>query len=321
MRRIKVSFFIYIYLIPLGNSFMITPLSAETSLSPPITVVAPVKIVPDAAFTAFQKGEYKLAYKEAMARLEKNSSDAAAMTLLGELYVNGLGVIPDLVKAKEYFQYAAKRGDTNAMTTLGMMALAGKGMDKDISLAKAYFEKAAEKGNPLACHQLSLILFRSKLFSDEKRAVSLLKTAADAGIVSAQHDLGVAYLHGRGVLFSDEEAAQWFEKAARWGYTSSEVEYAILLFNGQGVNKNEALAARYFLRAAYKGNAIAQNRIARLYALGRGVSKNLTEAAAWHQVASMKGITDPKLNGDLRNLTNDEIEMANRLALERLYLN
>lgn len=272
----------------------------------------------DLAYGAYQRGDYKTALTQAMERFTKNNNDTAAMTLLGEIFAQGLGVLPDAKKAREWYQLAAKKGDANAMTALGLMASSGKGMEKDFALAKAWFEKAAAKNEPNACHNLSLILLTSNLASDEKRAVDLLKVAAQSGILEAQHDLGVAYLKGRGVESSEENAAKWFQKAAARGYTASEVEYGILLFNGQGVKKDETTAARYFLRAAYKGNAIAQNRISWLYAVGRGVSKDLSEAAAWHQVASMKGLTDPQLNKQLSIISNDELERADRLAQERI---
>ena len=287
----------------------------STSTTP---VVAQRRIV-DLAYGAFQRRDYKTARSEAMKRFTENNKDTAAMTLLGVLYANGWGVdIPDLKTAQEWFLAAAKLGDSGAMSELGLMSLTGRGVKKDPQMAKEWFEKAALLHEPIACHNLALILLNNN--DQEARAVELLKTAARAGIVEAQHDLGTAYLIGRGAEQSYANAALWFGEAASQGNTASEIEYAILLYKGQGLQKDEALAAKMFLRAAYKGNPIAQNRIARLYTVGRGVSKDLAEAAAWHQVASMHGLTDPVLNSELVNLTKDEIERADRLAKERIAL-
>ena len=50
------------------------------------------------------------------------------MTLLGELYNQGLGIKQDPVKAAEWYRLAAAQGDAAAMASLGLMALDGRGM-------------------------------------------------------------------------------------------------------------------------------------------------------------------------------------------------
>ena len=47
------------------------------------------------------------------------------MTLLGELYANGLGVPEDDKKAEEWYKLAAARGDANAMFALAHVPHAG----------------------------------------------------------------------------------------------------------------------------------------------------------------------------------------------------
>ena len=70
---------------------------------------------PDLAYGAYQRGLYITALREATARLERNREDAAAMTLLGELYNQGLGVAADPAKAMEWYRLAAQRGDPHAL--------------------------------------------------------------------------------------------------------------------------------------------------------------------------------------------------------------
>ena len=53
---------------------------------------------PDLAYGAYQRGQYFAAVREATARLERDPNDAAAMTLLGELHNQGLGVRQDPAK-------------------------------------------------------------------------------------------------------------------------------------------------------------------------------------------------------------------------------
>ena len=273
---------------------------------------------PDAAYGAYQRGLYQTAFREATLRLEKNNNDAAAMTLLGELYNQGLGVAVDPKKASEWYRLAAQRGDAHALASLGLMALDGRGMPKNTVQGRAWLEEAAAKGNPLASHNLALLLLTSEANTDLQKAVGLLKRASEAEIPDAQHALGVLYLKGRGVERNAAEAARLFERAARNGSSVGEVEYAILLFNGDGVPASESQAARYFRRAAAKGNAIAQNRLARLLVAGRGVPANKVDAAAWHILAAAQGLADPWLDNALKDLTTDERTRSEKLAAERL---
>ena len=75
--------------------------------------------VPDMAYGAYQRGLYVTALREATQRLEKTPNDSAAMTLLGELYNQGLGVPQDSVKAAEWYRLAARGGDAHALSQAG----------------------------------------------------------------------------------------------------------------------------------------------------------------------------------------------------------
>ena len=86
-------------------------------------VPAPLPAAPgreaDLAYGAFQRGYYITAFAAATRRAEEQK-DVKAMTLLGELYANGLGVQRDDKKAAEWYRLAAERGDREAMFALAM---------------------------------------------------------------------------------------------------------------------------------------------------------------------------------------------------------
>src|SRR5580704_8405952 len=77
---------------------------------------------PDLAFGAFQRGYYITAFALATKNVD-DKADPKAMTLLGELYANGLGVPQDDKKAAEWYKLAADRGDREAMFALAMFRL------------------------------------------------------------------------------------------------------------------------------------------------------------------------------------------------------
>ena len=67
----------------------------------------------DNVYGAYQRGLYKTAFDLAITRAQDNR-DAKAMTMLGELYANGLGIKRDYAKAADWYQRAADAGDRRA---------------------------------------------------------------------------------------------------------------------------------------------------------------------------------------------------------------
>ena len=83
----------------------------------------------DFVYGAYQRGEYKTAFGLAQPRAQ--AGDTHAMTMLGELYANGLGVKRDYAKAAEWYKKACDGGDREAMLALAMMRLGGFGGTTD----------------------------------------------------------------------------------------------------------------------------------------------------------------------------------------------
>lgn len=272
----------------------------------------------DAAYGAYQTGHYRRALTEALKRIEADNSDAAAMTLVGEIYRQGLGVPPDQKVATEWYERAAERGDINATYALAVALLDDASGRRDPARAGTLLRRAAEAGNAAANYNLALALLATGQPEDDGRAVKSLEIAAKGGIPDALHALGTLAKQGRGMPKSDVQAAQWMGQAANAGHLPAEIEYAIMLFNGLGVARDETAAARLFLRAAGKGNPIAQNRIARLYQIGRGIPPDSIEAAAWHLAARARGLNDPALEQLFDRLTPGQQGRAARLAADRI---
>src|SRR5436190_19433647 len=77
---------------------------------------------PDLAYAAYQRGYYVAAFREATRRVEEKN-DPKSMTLLAELYADGLGVPNDDNRAAEWYKLAAARGDREAMFQLSMFKM------------------------------------------------------------------------------------------------------------------------------------------------------------------------------------------------------
>ena len=84
-----------------------TPTPAPTTTQAPPSVFDDPNV--DLVYGAYQRGMYKTAFDLAMNRAQYNG-DPKAMTMLGELYANAMGVKRDLVKAAEWYKRAADAG-------------------------------------------------------------------------------------------------------------------------------------------------------------------------------------------------------------------
>ena len=69
-------------------------------------------------YGAYQRGQYKTAFDLATKRAQDNG-DPKAMTMLGELYANAMGVKRDYAKAADWYKRAADGGDREAHVRAG----------------------------------------------------------------------------------------------------------------------------------------------------------------------------------------------------------
>ncbi len=270
----------------------------------PTNYLAP-GIEPDLAFGALQRGYYMTALREAMKRIEGGTQDAHAMTLVGELYKDGLGVRRDLKEAARWYRLAADRGDPQGAFSLALAYLRGRGVEENRQVAIGWLEKAALTNHSGAIYNLGLLAIDGEI-QDFDKARTMFSRAADLGNNDAAYALGLLYKQGRGVERDPQKAAQWFRKAAEDGIVAAQVDLAVMLFNGDGVDKDEATAVRYFLKAAATNNPVAQNRLARLLVVGRGTPKNMVEAMKWHLLARSAGLQDEWLDAQLAKLSPRE---------------
>ena len=260
---------------------------------------------PDLAFGAFQRGLYQSAMQEALKRVKENPNDAPAMTLLGEIYREGLATPRDLKVAASWYRLAAERGDRQAQFAMAIAHLGGAGVEKSPAIARQWFEKAAANGHAGALYNLGVMELEAEV-QNARQAAAFFEKAAERGDPDAAYGLAILLREGTGVEKDRARSLTLLRKAADEKHVAAMVEYGIALFNGDGATRDEAEAARLFARAAAQHSAVAQNRLARLYASGRGVKANIVEAMKWHILARAGGLGDPWLESKLPGLTAEE---------------
>ena len=272
---------------------------------------------PDFAFGAYQRGNFLFALRDAERRIDDNLRDAAATTLIGEIYHDGAAVVKSDLEASRWYRLASNLGDPGAAYELGVLLLEGAdGVPKDRAAAKQQFERAAAKNHPGALYNLGVMALVSAngRTPDFAAAAQYFLKSAKAGDDNGAYSYGVMLREGKGVPPDIAEGAHWLKRAADGGIIAGQVEYAIMLFNGEGVPKDEAGAVKILRIAAAKGNPIAQNRLAHLYVVGRVVERDLAKAAAWNAFAKAGGLTDQGLDVATANLTADERSRFTRIV-------
>ncbi|MDO8550657.1 MAG: tetratricopeptide repeat protein [Ignavibacteria bacterium] len=111
---------------------------------------------------------------------------------------------------------------------------------------------------------------------------------ANAGNAFAQHELGLRYLLGDGVIADTLQGAIWIKKAADQNLTSAIFNYGILQLNGWGVPWNPFEAFKSFLNAAESGMAQAQHIVGMFYTDNLIVKRDWSLAYTWVKKAADK---------------------------------
>ena len=267
----------------------------------------------DLAFGAYQRGFYSTAMREAMKRLGHNPKDGPAMTLVAELYSQGLGIKQSKEEAARWFRLGAESGDAQAMFELGIAEMQGDGVEQDREAARAMFQEAAAQDHPGALFYLGVMAMQGGgVAPDFQTARVYFKRAAELNNAEAQYALGLMYRNGNGGPKDEAQAAPLIAAAAANDNVAAMIEYGIMQFNGLGVPKNEAGAARLFIKAAGRNNAVAQDRAARLYVSGRGVTRDVVEGMKWHLLSRAAGLKDEWLDSEMTKLTPAQREAVDK---------
>ena len=282
----------------------------------PAISLKPANAKPDLAYGAFQRGYYLSAFNFALPRAERG--DAAAQTLIGELYEKGLGIRRDPKEATRWYKLAAESGSSDAQFSYALKLLEGKYVTRDEGTARDLMKRAADAGHAIAQFNYAQMLVDERPTSRGfEIALGYFDGAAQRGVAEAYFSMAQIYSAGFGTTGPDEKKArQLMLKAAKNGVTNAQIELAIWMANGRGGDKDLKAALSWFKMAAYGGNVIAQNRLARMLALGLGTEAKPVEAAKWYVIARRSGHKDAMLdqffNGLSPELRKQALGAANR---------
>ena len=225
------------------------------------------------------------ALSEATKRVAANSKDAAAMTLIGEIYRDGLGGPRRtsrrraLVSARERSRRPAGRLRTRSAAASGRARRARR-----IRRRQGAVRARGGQGSSGALYNLGVMAIEGMdgKAPDYAKAAQYFLRAANAGDDDAAYSYGVMLRDGKGVPHDIAESgalAQARLRRRHYRWPGRIRDHAV---QWRGRDAGRGRAAKILLAAA-RGNPIAQNRVAHLYVAGRGAAARPGQGRALEQ--------------------------------------
>ncbi len=206
--------------------------------------------------------------------------------------LTGRWVERDADKARASLTKLADEGVAEADVYLGMLASFSSTSDEDTARAVTHLRRAAQNDEAFGQFLLAAHLEKGDgVPADPGEAAEWYRKSADAGILQAQHNLGLLHLEGRGVPASPFRAQRWLRKAADQGYPPSCHRLGRMLVEGIGVKKDPEAGFAQLRAAADAGHIPA------LLYLGDESQRQQLHFDAWrrYQTASEAGSDLAKL--------------------------
>lgn len=151
-------------------------------------------------------------------RTKAEAGDAAAQSLLGDMYSKGTGAPQDYKQAAIWYRKAADQGHAGSQNYLAQLYEVGQGVPRDGAEAAKWFQKAAEQGNVSAQYSLAAMFASGRGINvDQAKAVKWFRIAAEAGDGLAQYNLGKRATIGENVPRDPVEAFKWLSLSAAQG--------------------------------------------------------------------------------------------------------
>lgn len=162
-------------------------------------------------------------------------------------------------RAAEELERLAERGDTHAQHLMGQLYRDGLLLIPDSQKAKHWLSQAAIQGLPEAQYALGKLLLSDDWeVRDTDEGIRWLKQAAENGSHFAAYRLGKEYLEGNAVNKDTTRAADWFTKSAEAGNQYAQYMLGKLCLTGQGLPRDQVQAMAWLSRSAAQGNQYAQ---------------------------------------------------------------
>ncbi len=135
---------------------------------------------------------------------------------------------------------------------------------------------------------------------DYKKAIPLIKLAAEKGNPEAEYNYGVSFQEGVEVEKNDSLANVWFLKSAQQGWKDSQFKIAYSYGTGRGIEKNDKMAFYWSMQCAQQADEDCIFNVITCYMNGTGTRKSTDSMLIWAiRLASMPNPEDLTLSGKI----------------------
>lgn len=225
-----------------------------------IVATAPARAGMDEATAAFDRGDFKTAFKEFMGAAE--GGNVVAQYNIAYLLAEGLGTKQNFIEAARWYRMAAEQGHADAQYELSELLYWGDGVPEDLEESAYWTRLAAEQGHAEAQFALGTMYFTGEgVPLDLEQSAYWTKLAAEQGHADAQYEIGLAYLLGEGVDVDEAESLRWMELAANQGLADAQYEMGEFYYYGDGVPVDLDLAQSWYEQAAAQGHVDAEAKL------------------------------------------------------------
>jgi len=125
--------------------------------------------------------------------------------------------------------------------------------------------------------------------SDYRTALNAWRPLAAQGNPTAQNNMGIMYLDGKGVPQSTTEAVRYLSLSAAAGSSLGQNNLGGLYRDGKGVPRDFGKAAQWFSASASQGNSAGMYNLALMYDRGEGIKAEPFHAYMWYALAADMG--------------------------------
>jgi TPR repeat protein len=121
------------------------------------------------------------------------------------------------------------------------------------------------------------------------RALAIWRPLAVQGNPTAQNNIGIMYLDGKGVPQNTSEAVRYLSLSAAAGSSLGQNNLGGLYRDGKGVPRDYNKAMQWFSASAGQGNAAGMHNLGLMYEMGQGMKPEPFHAWMWYALAADQG--------------------------------
>lgn len=224
--------------------------------------------------------------------------DAAAIAILGEFYIYGIGIHEDIESGIELLEKAVNAGCAEAADILSSLYLQGEHVPKNEQLGIKYSQRAADMGNAVAMGKMaSVYLYGNYGIQDNRLALEWAQKAAKLGDSLGMECLAVIYDDGIGVYRDPMQAVYWYKECLNREPENTFCMYRIAVclvdpfedFNLHPSYEMLEEAYSWVCKGVESGDLDCHMLIAWFYEMGKVVNQDFNTAYKYFKIAADNG--------------------------------